>query len=142
MFASEPSTGTLAAGASTPISVTVNACPDPGTSTTNLSISGGGSSVSVGIVRYCGDPPAGTGLIQVTISGLPSGVQADVTMEGQGWRLWPPDTTLFADMPVGDYTWTANPVDHAGVTYTPNPTSGSFTVVEGQTTTVTIGYAP
>lgn len=68
MAAAAPSTGTLAAEAGTSIDVAVNACPDPGTSATNVSISGGGSSVSVGIVRHCGVLPARTGLIHVTIA--------------------------------------------------------------------------
>ena len=141
MVAVSPSSGTVAAGGSATMTVSVSSCPDAGTTTSQVTISGGGSSATLAVSRTCGEPPPDVGMIQVVITGLPGGVDADVFIQGQGWVLWPTSSVLLPDMPAGDYQLTAGSVTAAGVTYEPTPPSASFTVHTGETTTVTIDYA-
>jgi hypothetical protein len=81
------------------------------------------------------------GMIQVNITGLPTGVDANVTITGQGWYLLPRRTMLLPDMDTGAYSMTAGPVTSGGATYDPSPTQSSFTVFANQTTTVSIAYS-
>lgn len=80
-------------------------------------------------------------MIQVNITGLPSGIDADVTITGQGWYLLPRTSVLLSDMHTGSYTMTAQSVTADGVTYDPSPTGSNFTVYANQTTTVSIAYS-
>ena len=134
-----PDSGTIAAGGSQVITVSVTACPDPGTTTSLITLPD--SPVTIGVSRTCGEPEPDVGMIQVIISGLPSGVNADVYISGQGWMLWPTSSVLLSDMQPGWYEMTAAPVTAEGATYEPDPTSKSFLVVSGQTTTVAITYS-
>ena len=133
-----PDTGSIAAGGSQQISVSVEACPDPGTTTSLITLPD--TPVTVGVSRTCGEPELDVGMIQVIIGGLPSGVDADVTISGQGWMLWPTSSVLFSDMPPGWYQMTADTVESEGATYEPTPSSESFLVEADATTTVTITY--
>ena len=133
-----PLSGTVEAGGSQQISVSVAACPDPGTTTSLITLPD--TPVAVGVSRTCGEPEPDVGMIQVFISGLPSGVNADVFISGEGWMLWPGDSTLYADMPPGIYEMTARAVVSDGVTYEPDPTGETFSVVAGETTTVSVDY--
>ena len=133
-----PGTGSISAGGSQQISVSVAACPDPGTTTSLITLPD--TPVTVGVRRTCGEPEPDVGMIQVIISGLPSGVNADVFISGQGWMLWPTSSVLFSDMPPGWYQMTAEAIASEGATYEPTPSGESFLVEADQTTTVTITY--
>ena len=141
MVTVSPSSGTVASGGSATITVSVGSCPDAGTTTSQVTVSGGGRSATLAVSRTCGEPLPDVGMIQLVITGLPGGVDADVFIQGQGWMLWPTSSVLLPDMPAGGYQLTAGSVTAAGVTYEPTPPSASFTVHAGETTTVTIDYA-
>jgi hypothetical protein len=143
MVSMTPTTGTIAAGASTTITVAVQACPnnDPGgTTTSTITATGGGNTGTASVARTCGIVN-NVGMIQINITGLPTGVDANVTITGQGWYLLPRRTMLLADMDTGAYSMTAGPVTSGGVTYDPSPTQSNFTVFANQTTTVSIAYS-
>ena len=133
-----PTSGTVAAGGSQAITVSVTACPDLGTTTSQITLPG--SPVTIGVSRTCGEPEPDVGMIQVIITGLPSGVDADVFITGQGWMLWPTSSVLLSEMQPGWYEMTAGPVTAQGATHEPSPASESFLVEAGQTTTVSITY--
>jgi hypothetical protein len=143
MVSLTPTTGTLAAGGSAIISVGVAACPPddpPGTTTSTITATGGGGTGTASVARTCGEV-VGVGMIDVIIAGLPTGVDADVFIEGEGWRLWPRASVLLPDMPTGTYQMTANAVTSGGTAYHPTPTSSTFMVTAGAATPVAIAYA-
>jgi len=133
-----PTSDTVEAGGSRAITVSVTACPDLGTTTSVITLPG--SPVTIGVSRTCGEPEPDVGMLQVIITGLPSGVDADVFITGQGWMLWPTTSILLSDMQPGWYEMTAGPVTASGATYEPSLANESFLVEAGQTTTVTIAY--
>ncbi|MGQ0704511.1 MAG: CARDB domain-containing protein, partial [Gemmatimonadales bacterium] len=84
-----------------------------------------------------------TGSLGVTITGLPSGTPAQVTLTGPGgFSQLLSESQLVSGLAPGPYTLDAAPVTSGGVTYSPAPLSQSRTVYAGQNTTATVGYAP
>jgi hypothetical protein len=87
--------------------------------------------------------PAQYGSLQVTISGLPTGAQAGVTVTGPGgFSRAVTSTTTLTQLAAGQYTVTAADVIHEGSTYSGAPSSQSYTVAAGASvTTPAVGYA-
>jgi len=143
LVSASPETGTVPAGGSTAIGVSVSSCAtDDGTVTTQVGVSGGGNAATLGVSRTCGQPATGTGMIQVSITGLPSGTLADVRMQGGGWTLWLTQSALLPDMPAATYQMAAFDIQVSGTTYEPVPVSASYSVTAGSTTTVEVVYVP
>jgi hypothetical protein len=83
------------------------------------------------------------GSLQVTISGLPSGAQAGVTVTGPGgFSRSVTATTTLTQLSAGQYTVTVADVTHDGSTYSGAPSSQSYTVAAGASvTSPTVSYA-
>ena len=81
------------------------------------------------------------GSLAVTISGLPAGTTADVTVTGPGGfnQRLSKSSTLLNLLP-GSYTISAAQVSAGGEPYTPAPTTQSVTVVFGQTANAAVSY--
>jgi hypothetical protein len=85
---------------------------------------------------------ATTGSLAVTIAGLPSGADADVTVTGPGdysERLTA--TGTLDGLVPGQYTVGAASVTSGGVSYTSSPENRTVAVAAGATATVTVTYA-
>src|SRR5262245_9701443 len=71
-----------------------------------------------------GELPAQYGSLQVTISGLPAGAQAGVTVTGPGgFSRTVTATTTLTQLAAGQYTVSATDVTHEGSVYTGAPAS-------------------
>ena len=83
------------------------------------------------------------GSLTVTISGLPDGAPASVTVTGpDGFSRTVTTTTTLAQLAAGSYTVLAADVAHNGSTYSGAPASQSFTVAAGSSvTTPSVSYA-
>ena len=88
------------------------------------------------------DPGQLPGSLLVTVSGLPDGAQAGVTVLGPGgFSRAVTATTTLTQLAAGQYTVTAADVSHGGSTYTGAPDSQSYTVAAGASvTTPTVNY--
>lgn len=83
------------------------------------------------------------GAMAVTITGLPGGATAAVTASGPGGVSYPaPTSRTLTDLAAGSWTVTAGPVTSGGTTYLPTPTTQTVTVTLGNTTPVSVAYAP
>jgi len=83
---------------------------------------------------------ATAGSVQVTISGLPGGVNANATLTGPGTNVNITGTTTLAGLAVGSYTLTASAVSASGTNYTPAPASQNVTITNGVQSAATITY--
>jgi hypothetical protein len=83
----------------------------------------------------------GTGALSVTVSGLPSGVSANVAVSGPGGfvQTLTASQTLSGLVP-GSYAVSAAAVTSGGTTYNPTPTSQTATVNSGATASASVGY--
>lgn len=103
-----------------------------------------GSSASATAVITLTPAPATTGSLQVAISGLPSGLGAQVSVSGPGGfsRILSASQTLSSLVP-GSYTLTPASITQPGTyvdsIFAANPTTA--TVTAGAAATTTIGYA-
>jgi hypothetical protein len=88
-------------------------------------------------------PSASTGSLSVTISGLPQGTDANVTVTGPGsFSRYPTSSQTFPNLAPGSYTVTAEPVTAGDFTYTPDPSTQSVTVRAGHDVGASVTYAP
>ena len=97
-----------------------------------------GSTVTVSVVY---SPVYTTGALVVTVNGLPSGVEADVTVQGPGGftrRLT--GTTTLDGLAPGQYTVTARSVSTAGGVYNPRVAGSPAQVEAGATAGVLVEY--
>jgi hypothetical protein len=84
---------------------------------------------------------ATTGSLAVTISGLPTGSAAAVTVTGpDGYNQLVTADGLLSDLTPGSYTVTAASVSSGGTTYSANPDVQSFDVSPNTTVAVTVTY--
>lgn len=88
------------------------------------------------------DYVAQLGGLQVTITGLPLGATADASVTGPGgFAQSVQNSVTLSDLPVGDYTVTAQPVTSAdGDDYEPSPASQTVTVPFDQAPEAPIEY--
>lgn len=83
-----------------------------------------------------------TGALTVTVSGLPGGASAAVTVTGPGgFSQVLTTTTTLTGLAAGSYTIAAANVSSGGTTYAPTPGSQNRTVTAGATATATVTYA-
>lgn len=85
---------------------------------------------------------ATTGELTVTITGLPAGTSADVTVTGPGGFIRAVTTsTTLADLAPGSYTVAAADVANSGTQYTPSPRSRVVSVAAAGTASAAVAYA-
>lgn len=98
---------------------------------------GGGSPGITGAVP----PPASTGSLAVSASGLPAGVNAVLRVTGPNNYLQDlAQSQTLASLAPGSYNVSASPVTSGGVTYQPAPVSQAATVTAGATAAATVSY--
>jgi len=101
---------------------------------------GGGNPGSTGPTPA--PPTASTGILAVTTSGLPAGVNASVRVNGpSNYQQDLTGTQTLSGLAPGSYNVSAAPVTSGGLTYTPSPATQSAVVAAGATATVTVAYA-
>ena len=100
---------------------------------------GGGSPGTPGPVT---PPPATSGSLTVTVSGLPAGVNPALRVTGPNNYLQDlTQSQTLANLAPGSYNVAASPVSSGGVTYQATPASQAATVSAGATATATVSYA-
>ena len=81
------------------------------------------------------------GSLAITVTGLPQGADADVSVTGpSGFSADLTGSGTLDDLAPGEYTVRAGPVAAAGDTWNPSPASVDLPVTAGETATATIGY--
>ena len=78
------------------------------------------------------------GDLHVTVTGLPSGVDHDINVEGEGESYELPQDGILTDLPAGSYTVTPEDVDDGPAVYEAAPVD--VTVVGDETATATVEY--
>ncbi|MBL0169145.1 MAG: hypothetical protein IPP90_00240 [Gemmatimonadaceae bacterium] len=129
---------TLASGSYTLAAAVVNVSGTnyaPSPSSQNITITTGGQSNAT--VTYAAVVTSGS--LQVTVSGLPGGTNAAVTLTGPQTVNITGSTTI-AVLAVGSYTLTAANVSASGTTYAPLPASQNITITNGVQSTATVAY--
>ncbi len=87
--------------------------------------------------------PIPPGVLSLTVTGLPTGTNADISVAGAAFSRAATGTVSWVDVPAGQHTITVRPVRAADGTYAATPSAITVTVVSGSTpTTTTITYAP
>jgi hypothetical protein len=83
-----------------------------------------------------------TGSIAVTVSGLPPGALASLSLTGPGgFTAAPTAAGMLKDLDPGTYTLIAMPVQNGGTTWTPGNASLALTVNAGATATADVAYS-
>ena len=99
------------------------------------------ATVSIGATTAVGVTYTATGSLTVTISGLPGGNPANVTVTGPGgFTQALTATQTLTSLTAGSYTITATNVLVGGTTYLGAPASQSATVTAGTTTSKSVTY--
>ncbi|MDX2006379.1 MAG: NHL repeat-containing protein [Meiothermus sp.] len=88
----------------------------------------------------CSSAPA-VGTLQVNITGLPTGVNANVKVTGAGFSQDLTTSTPLSGRAVGSYTVTAASVSSGGLSYIATVTGSPATVTANTTSTVNVAYA-
>ncbi|NNG16906.1 MAG: hypothetical protein HKM89_10535 [Gemmatimonadales bacterium] len=81
-----------------------------------------------------------TGTLDLTVTGLPGGVDAGVTVTGPGYSASVTATTTLTNIGAGTYTIDASNVVDGATTYIPNPTTQTASVTPGATSVATVTY--
>ncbi len=85
--------------------------------------------------------PVTPGLLSITVSGLPEGTSADITVAGApNFSRTATATTGWSDVPAGQYTVTVRPVRASIGTFASSIASSSITVTEATLSTVAVEY--
>ncbi len=84
---------------------------------------------------------AASGTLQVTVTGLPNGTNAAITLSGNSQNTNITGTTTLPGLGVGSYTLTAANVSAGGTSYAPTPLSQNLTITNGNQTNATVTYA-
>ncbi len=84
---------------------------------------------------------AASGSAQITVTGLPNGTNAALTLTGNAQSLNITGSTTLPALGVGAYTLTAAAVNVSGLNYVPTPTTQNFTVANGAQSSATVAYA-
>jgi hypothetical protein len=81
------------------------------------------------------------GSLEVTITGLPSGTNADVVVSGpSGFSQQLTTSSVLSNLTPSDYTLTAKVVTVGSDSYTPTPTNQTISIAAGSKTDVTVTY--
>lgn len=102
-----------------------------------VTLSGGGSATVS--VQYT---PPETGYLAVEVTGLPSGVEADVEVRGASAVVAVLRESRVLELEVGTYLVVARSVNAGGRTYQATVTGSPAEVKKGSTARVTVSYAP
>jgi len=87
--------------------------------------------------------PIPPGILSLTVSGLPAGTNADITVAGAAFTRAATGTVSWVDVPAGQHTVTVRAVRTADGSFAASPSTFSVMVVSGSTpATATITYAP
>ncbi len=81
-----------------------------------------------------------TGALALTVTGLPGGADAAVTVTGPSYSASVTATTTLSNIAAGTYTIDAGNVVDGGTTYVPNPTTQTAAVTGGATSPATVAY--
>ncbi len=82
-----------------------------------------------------------TGELSINITGLPTGVSAQVTVSGpNGYSTSVNNSELLTGLEPGEYVIAANDVTSSGTTYVPQPRSATVTVAVNSAATATVSY--
>lgn len=92
-------------------------------------------------VAYAAQAPT-TGSLAITVSGVPGGASAAVTVTGPGnYSQSVTATTTLNNLATGTYTVAAQAITSGGTTYTPTPASQTASVTAGNTASRSVAYA-
>jgi hypothetical protein len=81
------------------------------------------------------------GSLEVTITGLPSGTNADVVVSGpSGFSQQLTTSSVLSNLTPSDYTLTAKVVTVGSDSYTPTPTNQTISIAAGSKTDLTVTY--
>ena len=87
-------------------------------------------------------PPVSTvGQLTVTVAGLPSGAQANVSVTGVTNSVTVTASTTLSSLTPGRYTLAAGNLSASGTVYAPQTTTQDVTVTAGATSSATVNYA-
>ncbi|WP_411281868.1 hypothetical protein [Gemmatimonas sp.] len=87
--------------------------------------------------------PIPPGVLSLSVTGLPSGVNADISVVGAAFSRAATGSVSWVDVPAGQHTVTVRPVRTVDGTYAATPSTFAVTVVSGSApATATITYAP
>lgn len=81
-----------------------------------------------------------TGSAQITVNGLPNGVNASATLTGNSQTYNITASTVVSNLAVGSYTLTASNVTSGQSTYTAAPTSQNVNITKGVQSSATVTY--
>jgi hypothetical protein len=81
------------------------------------------------------------GSLQVTINGLPGGVNGDLTLTGNSQTIAITSSTTVQNLGPGTYTLTAANVSASGTTYAPNQASQNISITKQTQSLATVTYA-
>jgi|GEM_PF-713220 len=127
-----------------PGSYSVSASPvTSGLATYNGAVTGSPATVSSGTVAQSSVTYAVvSGSLQITVSGLPVGVSAGITVAGpNGFGMAVTSTTTLNDLPPGSYSISASPVTSGLATYNGAVTGSPATVSSGTVAQSSVTYA-
>lgn len=107
-----------------------------------LTVTSGGT-VSATVAYLGASLTTTTGTLNVTMSGLPTGVGGSIVVAGPGgFSQWFTTSHTMTNLAVGTYTVTTGPLVAGGVSYSPSPLVQSVAVTGGNTSSVAVAYAP
>ena len=133
-----PATGEVDGGESTTVEVEVSCGDEADEYAATITVDSNGGTHEFGAQLNCEAPAPGE--LTVTIEGLPSGLNADVTVEGpEGFSELVTGTTTFEEVAVGEYQVTASQVGDEAV-YVPDPNQITLEVESERESSVTIEY--
>ncbi len=84
---------------------------------------------------------AASGSLQVTVSGLPGGTNAALTLSGNAQNINITGSTTLSALAVGSYTLTASTVNVSGTNYVPTPSTQNVSITNGIQSTASVTYA-
>jgi hypothetical protein len=93
------------------------------------------------VVSYALRDPVIIGTLQVNVTGLPDGAEADVSVTGPDFDTTITESTTFVAIPAGSYAVSAADVTYEGVEYAATVSGSPATVVAEGVATVTVTYA-
>jgi hypothetical protein len=94
------------------------------------------------LLLLMGCPSTPTGNLQISVTGLPTGVSADITVTGPNYSKKLTAATNLTDLGLGSYTLTVAEVSQNTTAYLGVPASQTVEVVSGGTASANVAYIP
>ena len=113
--------------------------PQPATQA--VTVSAGGATLAT-VAYLAMRPVTATGMLTVSINGVPSGAGAKVLISGPGPTSLDLVGSTTVTLPVGTYTVTATAVLAGDFSFAPSAGTQTVVVTNGATATVTVNYGP